>query len=418
MKRIAPDRTVGQPKPVKRVEVKDGNMKARITLVILAIMVAVAAFTTGVAALTSVSNGWQEIEVSSSGAMNCSQDFYFNYYLGASGVSATAELKAVTALYTQATEHAYQVFNSLAPAEDFGNLFYLNRNPNTPVQVDELLYRAFEQANGLGSRYVFMAPVLAEYTSLFYCTEDWETEGFDPYQNDELREYLAQAAAFARDPAAISITLLGDNTLQMNVSEKYAAFARENDIINLVDFDWMKNAFIIDYLAQVMEAGGYTRGAISSYDGFVRCLGEEQLIYSFNLYDRLESGSLCTAGRLNYIGGTSLVHLHSFVLNPEKETYAYQFADGTVRTAHVDMADGLSKQSLPALIGTSHTAGCAEILLRLLPYYATDHLNEAALLGTTAQGIYPVYVRDKQIISTSPDVTIDQLFDGYTLAQP
>lgn len=418
MKRTAPDRTINQPKPVQRVEVRDGHFKARITLVVLAVVVAVTAFSVGIAALTSVSDGWQEIEVSSSGAMNCSQDFYFNYYLGASGVSATAELKAVTALYTQATEHAYQVFNGMAPAEGFGNLFYLNRNPNTPVQVDALLYQAFAQADALGSRYLFMAPVLAEYTSLFYCTEDWETEGFDPYQNEELRDYLAQAAAFARNPQSISITLMGDNTLQLNVSDEYAAFAKENGVMNLVDFDWLKNAFIIDYLAQVMEDAGYTRGAISSYDGFVRCLGEEQLVYSFNLYDRLESGSICAAGRLNYQGGTSLVNLHSFVLNPEKETYAYQFADGTVRTAHVDMADGLSKQTLPALIGTSREAGCGEILLRLLPYYAADQLDEAGLLALADQGVYPAYARGRTIVSTSPDVTVDHLFDGYTLAQP
>lgn len=417
MKRTAPDRTTGQPKPVKRVEVRDGHLKARITLVILAIVVALAAFSVGVAALTSVSDGWQEIEVTSSGKMNCSQDFYFNYYLGASGMSATAELKAITALYTQATEHAYQVFNVQGVADDFNNLYYLNRKPNTPVQVDEVLYRAFQQVNELDSRYMFMAPALAEYTSLFYCTEDWETEGFDPYQNDELRDYLAQVAAFARDPQAISITLLGDNTLQLNVSEEYAAFAKKNGVVNLVDFDWMKNAFIIDYLAQVMENAGYTRGAISSYDGFVRCLGEEQLTYSFNLYDRLESGSICTAGRLNYAGGTSLVHLHSFVLNPEKETYAYQFADGTVRTAHVDMADGLCKQSLPVLIGTSRGASCAEILLRILPYYAADQLDEAGLLGLTEQDVYPVYIRDKEIVSTSPDVTVDSLYDGYTMAK-
>lgn len=417
MKRTAPDRTVGQPKPVKRVEVKEGHFKARVTLVILAIVVALAAFSAGVAALTSASDGWQEIEATSSGKMNCSQDFYFNYYLGASGMSATAELKAITTLYTQATEHAYQVFNVQGVADDFNNLYYLNRNPNTPVEVDELLYRAFQQVNALDSRYVFMAPVLAEYTSLFYCAEDWETEGFDPYQNDELRDYMAQVAAFARDSRAISVTLLGDNTLQLNVSEEYAAFAKENGVVNLVDFDWMKNAFIIDYLAQVMEENGFTRGAISGYDGFVRCLGEEQLSYSFNLYDRLESGSICTAGRLNYAGGTSLVHLHSFVLNPDKETYFYQFADGTVRTAYVDMADGLCKQSLPVLIGTSRSTGCAEVLLRLLPYYAADELDEAGLLGLAEQGVYPTYIQDRKIISTSPDVTVDALYDGYTMAK-
>lgn len=416
MKRTAPDRTAYQPKPVERVELDEKNTKARITLVILAVVIAVIAFGYAIGSSTSVDHGWREIEADGAAGMNCSQDFQFNYYLGGSGMSAAAELKAITNLYTQATTTAYHAFNANELGQGTNNLFFLNRNVNTPIQVDPVLYQAFETVNSLDSRYVFMAPVFAEYHSLFFCSEDWETAGFDPYQNEDIRQYVAQVAAFARSPEHVRIDLMGDHTLQLTVSDEYLAFAKENGIVNLVDFYWMKDAFIIDYLARVMEENGYNRGAISSYDGFVRCLSADQLGYSFHLYDLLEGSTVCKAARLNYTGCTSLVHLHSFPLNKEKELYFYQFDDGTVRTPHVDMADGLSKTALPALIGTSRTVGCAEMLLRLLPYYAADNLDAAGL--RRLEGIYPLYCTEKRIMTTTPDVTLDEVFEGYEVIPP
>jgi hypothetical protein len=413
MKRTAPDRTAYQPKPVERVELDEKNTKARITLVILAIVIAVIAFAYALGSSTGVDHGWREIEADGAKGMTCAQDFQFNYYLGGSGISAAAELKAITNLYTQAAQTAYYAFNTQEAGQETNNLFYLNRNVNTPVQVDAALYQAFEKVNALGSRYVFLAPVYAEYHNLFFCTQDWETAGFDPHQNADIREYAAQVAAFARDPGHVRIDLMGENTLQLTASEEYLAFARENGIVNLVDFYWMKDAFIIDYLAQVMEENGYNRGAISSYDGFVRCLSADQLGYSFHAYDLLAGATVCKAARLNYSGGTSLVHLHDFPLNKLKEIYFYQFADGTVRTPYVDLADGLDKAALPALIGTSRSVGCAEMLMRLMPFYAADALDAEGLHGLRAQGVYPLYCMEKSIVSTSPDVTLDEVFEGY-----
>ena len=418
MKRTAPDRSAYQPKPVERVELDGKNIKARTILVVLAVVIAVIAFASAIGGAMKVDHGWREIEADAAAGMNCSQDFQFQYYLGGSGVNAAAELKAITNLYTQATQTAYHAFDAHALGGETNNLFYLNRNMNTPVQVDPVLYQAFETVERLGSRYVFMAPAFAEYHSLFSCSEDWETEGFDSYQNEDIRAYVAQVAAFARNPEDIRIELMGNNTLQLTVSGAYLAFIEENGIGNVVDFYWMRDAFIIDYLAQVMEDNGYNRGAISSYNGFVRCLSADVLGYSYHLYDLLEQSTVYKAARLNYAGGTSLVHLHSFPLNKQKEIYFYQFDDGTVRTPHVDMADGLSKAALPSLIGTARGGSCAEMLLKLLPFYAADALDASGLHGLTEQGIYPVYCVDKRIMTTGDDVTLDEVLEGYQVVAP
>ncbi|MGN0777419.1 MAG: hypothetical protein ACI4MM_12205 [Candidatus Ventricola sp.] len=418
MKRTAPDRTVFQPKPVDRVEVHDRHAGVRLLLAALAVVIAVAAFACAIGALTHIDQGWREIEVSSSGEMNCSQDFIFSYDLGGSGISAAAELKMITALYTEATERAYRVFSAYEACEESNNLYALNRGVNTPIQVDPMLYQAFELVEQLGSRYVYLAPVYAEYHSLFFCSEDWETVGFDPYQNEDVRLFVEQAAAFARSPADVRVELLGNSTLQLTASDAYLAFAAEYGIESLVDFSWMKNAFIIDTLAQVMEDAGYNRGVISSYDGFVRSLSAPQLSYAYNLYDRPQDQQACKAACLSCPGGTSLVNLRSFPLNRQKEIYYYGFADGTVRTAHADLKDGMSRSAIPSLLATSHSAGCAETLLRLLPFYAAETLDEEGLMALVEQGIFPLYPLNGRIVATDSSVTLDGVAEGYQVIRP
>lgn len=417
MKRQAPDRTAYQPKPVEQVEVNEGQVKARIILLILAIVIAIVAFGWVIFSRTHVDTGWREIEVTSDGTMNCSQDFQFNYYLGGSGMSAAAELKAITLLYTQATEDAYAIFNARELSPELNNLFQLNLNPNKAVKVDPALYRALETVSSLDSRYLFLAPMYTEYNSLFFCNDDWETAGFDPVQNPDIREYAAQVAAFAADPAHIGIELLGDSTAQLNVSDAYAAFAKENGIDCYVDFYWMKNAFIIDYLAQTMEDNGYNRGVISSYDGYSRCLSEEKLAYSHQLFD-LRGGKAYMAARMDYSGGTNLVCLRSFPLNRQKELYYYQFDDGSIRSAHADIADGISKAAVPTLAATSRTASCAEILLKLLPLYATDLWNGEAACKLADEDVFPIYIVDRVIYQTGTAVALNDLYEGYRLVQP
>lgn len=417
MKRYAPDRTASQPKPVERIEVDEGQVKARVILLILAVLISVAAFGWFFFKSTNVASGWHEIETVSSGKMNCSQDFRLDYYLGGSGLSASAELKTITSLYTQATEDAYIVFNAREYSVEKNNLHQLNKALNTPVQIHPALYQALEMIERLESRYLYLAPVYTEYNSLFFCNEDWETAGFDPHQNADIREYAAQAAAFAGNPEHVRIDLLGNNTAQLTVSDAYAAFAQENGIDCFADLYWMKNAFIIDYLAQVLESNGYNRGALSSYDGYSRCLSAEQLSYSQQFFDRQPNGKVYKAARLNYTGGTNLVCLRSFPLNPGKELLYYGFADGTIRSAHVDIADGLNKTAIPTLAAASRSVGCAEMLLKLLPFYIAEEWDQEAACQLTTEEIYPVFAVGRQLWQTGPYVTVDELLEGYSVAE-
>ena len=78
--------------------------------------------------------------------------------------------------------------------------------------------------------------------------------------------------------------MLGDNKVCLNVSDEYLAFLQENGVDSLIDFGWLKNAFVVDYLAEVMIARGYTLGAITSYDGYTRNFDSLNTEYAFNVF--------------------------------------------------------------------------------------------------------------------------------------
>mgnify|MGYP000381736068 CR=1 FL=1 len=415
MKRYAAERSANQPKPVEKVEVKEGGTKKRIVLLIVAILVALGAFTYAISTLVTVEKGWRVIEATSASEMNCAQDFTFQYYLGGSGANAAAENKELSMLYTKATEDAYQIFNAREASLTYNNLYYLNRRPNQPVQVPQELYAAFELVEKTGSRYMYLGPAFQEYHSIFFCTEDWETESFDPYQNEDQKAYLQAVAQFAADPAHVQVQLMGDNTVQLYVSESYLAFARENGIVDFVDLYLLQDAFIVDYLAETIEKAGYNRGMLSSYDGYTRCLSESQISYTTPLYNPVDATHVEKAADVQVMGGTALVQMHSMPFNARKELYYYQFKNGDTRTAYLDEKDGLCKAAVPVLFATSREMSCAEAALRLMPFYAADTLDENGLKALEAEGLYPLYCEGKNLLSADPQVTLKPVTEGYTV---
>ena len=60
------------------------------------------------------------------------------------------------------------------------------------------------------------------------------------------------------------VELLGEGRIRLFVSREYLEFARREGVECFIDFEWMRNAFIIDYLARELAAQGYTSGVLLS----------------------------------------------------------------------------------------------------------------------------------------------------------
>lgn len=398
-------------KPVKRIELFENHFHIRLIAVILLIALAAGAFVYGIYSYFHVDKGWTDITAEASSDINCSDDFVFLYNLGAGKNSASDDLKQITEIYTDATVNAYRLFNVNEDFNGVKNIRYINNHPNEIIQVDSVLYNAFSLLEEYGNRYIFLAPLFEQYENMYYCTDDTETKGYDPVQNDGIRKYFDGILSYANSGEDISIELLGENKIRLNVSEAYISYAKENQTDRFVDFYWMKNAFIVDYIAGLLKDEGLTYGSISSYDGFVRNLDDSKESYTFNIYDRVDN-MVYGAASFEYSHRNSIVYFRDFPISGRDASHYYEFSDGELRNPYISMSDGLCRASIENLTAYSKTEGCAEVMLKTESLYVADKFDESALLAAADHNINFIYCIDFNVCYTEEGARLTGLFES------
>lgn len=400
-------RDLPHPKPVEKINLSDKHKRLRLILTVVFLIVGAFFIAFGVANLSSKDAGWTEIEVISS-ELNCSEDFVFLYCLGADGTSATAENKALTACYTNAAEYAFRMFTNDVEYENVHNMYYISRHPNEEMVVDDVLYRAFSLIKQSGDRKLYLAPVYEQYDGLFYCTEEFQTAEYDPLLNQEVADYYKEIAGFANDARMIDLELLGENRICLRVADEYLNFASENEITSFIDFYWMKNAFIVDYLAEEMLSAGFSHGCISSVDGFTRNLDSGAEYYTCTFYDRSES-MIYPASNIQYKGQVGMVYLHDYALN-DAQPYYYTYSDGRISTPYIDAKDGLCKSAVSDMVCYGRELSCSEILMKMMPLYIADSFNKDALPKLAKEGIFSIYSENRLICYNDADLILTGLY--------
>lgn len=392
------------------LELSNKNLKARTIAFIMLAALALTAFGYGLSSLLKTEEGWKEIQANSTSELNCATEFVFMYNLGVSGQSATAENKALTLVYTDAVVDGYQLFTNDEGYAGVNNVHYINQHPNEEIEVHEALYKAFSTIKEYNDRSIYLAPVYAHYDDIFYAGDDFEIVDYDPYQNEEIAAYYSEVASYANNADAIDLELLGENKIRLHVSDEYLKYAEENYIASFIDFAWLKNAFITDFLADYLVSKGYTLGTISSYDGFSRNLDSSDTSYSFNIYDKV-ADSVYGAGIMQYKGAQSIVFMHDYPINSMDANRFYKMENGEIRSFYLDVFDGKCKSSINNLVSYSDSQSCAEILMQMIPVYITDSFEEAKISELQTKDIYSVYCDEYVIYHNDASITFAQVYN-------
>lgn len=395
---------------VGTITLQDGNKWKTLLLVALLLAVGLYFLGRGVNQALTRQGGWTEIQARS-GSPGCAGEFQFQYLLD--DRNGNAEYRALSTLYTEACERAARVYAAGERDPELGNLGALNAAPNEALRLEPELYRALEKLRDSGDRTIYLAPLYAQYSCLFFCEREEETLVCDPLRNPELAAEFRELAGFANDPAQIDLELLGDDTVRLKVSEAYLAYARENGIQVFLDFGWMKNAFILDDLAEAVLAQGFHRGCLQSVDGFGRNLCEDGESFSLNVFDRPYTGDAVVA-QLRYARPIRFLSLHSYTPHPTRNDLYYELSDGQVRSIFVDAADGMPKTALDDLLVWSDTRSCGELVLAANRVFTADRLDRALLEG---ESWYYAYCLDRTLFCNDPAVSFASLAEEYRLAQ-
>ena len=360
-------------RPKQRVELTTGKIALRLMVVGIAILVASLAFGAVVNNLVSTQTGWQQVEAANP-ETGIAQDFILCYNIGQTEAAAGTELKALSSHYSRRLDNDYRELSNV-PMENIVNLHTLNSRPNTAVAVDPLLYAAFQTLEASGSRLVYFAPMLEQYRSLYACEYDQEAEKFDPERSEELARFAGEIARFARDPEAVQVKLLPENTLRLEVSPEYLDYAGENELESFVDLGLLLNAFLCDAVAEGLTELGYVNGYVTSFDGFTRTMCAEE--FGLSVYDLKEGEALLLDTAL-YDGPCTLVSCRSFpVLDKDAVNY-YRYADGTVLGPYLN-EQGLLHAACASLYTLSRELTTAQLAIRTLEAYAQEDASFPSL---------------------------------------
>ncbi len=400
-------------RPPKRIELKEGNTRLRVILILLLIAIAIAAFSSLISSMikSRQHSGFSEI-VSTGESYSVAEDFAFYYHLGEKGSNAL--YRRLSELYTETAEQAYRIFSSETVFDGTVNLASLNARPGEILTVEPALYEALVQLAAFGERAQYLAPIYADYRNVFYSDSDYAASYYDVAENPTLAAYYRELADFARDPESVELELLGEGRVRLSVSEAYLDFARENDVTCFVSFTWMRNAFVADYLAEVFSEAGYTEGYFASLDGFTRNLDAAQgRSYLYNLFCRT-GNQIDMAGRLEYEGPMSIVFLRNYPISVSDRKNYYVMAGGRTFTPYLDGSDGVSRAATENLVAYDGALGCAELLLRLMPLYIADSFDGASLSALPFESIW---CTDGEIRHTDPNLSVFDLNEDYRKAE-
>ncbi len=399
MNRTARDNRERQPKPVKKIEVSSSNVKSRTIVLIVALVVAVGAIGFGVYSAVKTDKGMQQIEVNTTDR-NCGSEFTLYYNIGSGKTSASNEKRAITKLYSALCVKAYEMFDEYAEYEDVVSVKYISNHPNEKIQVDKTLYNAFNKMLSGTGRYIYYSMVYFYYSQIFDAESDFYAEQYDPYLNEEVKDDYMQICAYANSAEHINLRLYDDYSVELSVSEQFSEFADGSDFLT---FSWLKNAFIIDYLAEELVEGGFTDGYLISKDGFVRALSNRNM--SFNVFDKSDNTvyQVCTASA----DILSIVSLRDFpVRSSEKDIY-YIYQDGTVRSRYINEF-GFSLNAIPSIVGYSN-GSCADVLMSIYPVWSgSAELSVASDLPN--QGVNVIYTLDKEMFYTDEKLVAGEMY--------
>ena len=355
-----------EPNPITRVEISEKNKTLRLIAAIALLVIGAVGITVGIQKALQKDTGWQRVQVAPQ-ERNCSENFILQYNFGSSGAQATAVNQKLQSAYGEATVKAYQLFTPDEEIAGVNNIHYINRHPNEPIQVDPVLYAAFQKLEG--TRYLYLGPVYGHYNQIIYNTAEEYVDQLDPAVNGDAAAEILSTTHYAMDPEMISLELLGDNRIQLNVSQEYLSYAKNEHISeNFIDFAYMTNAFVIDYLADTLTEQGLTDGYLVSADGYTRNL-TKGMKFRFNIFDRVEN-LVYPAGIMEYEGPLSLVYLKDYPTADSDSNYRGR--EDYFIHLFADPADGMYRTSTENLVSYRYGGSCADVLLQMLPVFLGD----------------------------------------------
>ena len=396
---------------VKRVEVNEKHIPLRVILFFVFLIIAIAGIAVGVYSLSLKKEGWYQIE---SDNADISGDFSFNYYIsGNSNNERRNTYNIVKNAYSSMCLRYKKVFDTQNEYDDVVNVAYINKHLNEDIVVDKELYYAFSKLNEhKDNRILYYRPIFDAYYNLFnYVNNGASIDQFNPDKNQQLKDYIDELFTYCNDENSISIKVLADNKIRLEVSDSYVSYCETNGISTFIDFAYLRNVIVIDLIEDEFVNNGYINGYIVSSDGYMSIFTSENINMRIrNLTDLV----ITDVGSISYTGRVNIVEMFPFLANQEGKWY-YIFDKNSYVTAYFTKEGKSSPLHLDMLFYSDNiNLGCIDILLDAYDVFVDESLDLSKVNNLKDNDISTIYSKDNKIYYNDDNSKIDNIIEGYT----
>lgn len=256
----------------------------KLVLCILALVVAGVAFGIFFANMGN-KTGFETIDYLNTNKYN--NNVSLNYYLDDSGdMSIASKRKLIQNYYSTAIIDFYTAVDEFTPTEGYVNLGYINNHPNEEIVIYDFLYEALKDAYEKtiieNSNYSIFSGYLNYFWFNNYQNFDLANSvEFDPLFDDLEKEKLALYTDIAKNRSLVDLRFYPDNKIMLVVDESLLSLEEKL----YLDFNFLKDAYALEYIASELTKNGFTKGYIISKTGLSIALGEipSGIEYSFYL---------------------------------------------------------------------------------------------------------------------------------------
>ncbi len=325
-----------------RIQVSEKHVGLRVVFFVVAVLVAVGAFSYGISALGAKQSGYQLIEASADAdAPFYNKEITFSYYLEGSSGAIKRATKELVGVYTPILAAAYKQLDSSVEYAGAVSIGALNNHLGEEIGVSAELYAVLKDAYARtleGRNFnMFAGALFAEWKSVLILDDP---VGFDPLTNTNMAARFADIAAQVSNLDNFSLEFLDDekHIVRFSVSDEYAAFCREMEIeAGALDLNLLTNAYRLEMIASALEDLGFTDGYLLSQDGLAitlsGCGRQGYVLYG------IEDGSVVERGSFVVEGSSRKAFMSAFPLGQYSGLY-YSVVNGRLRHLFFDVSTG------------------------------------------------------------------------------
>ena len=296
------------------------NVKKRLIIFIIAIVVAVGSFTVGIIGYGSKEAGFHEVTVTpDEDAPTYGSGYSFFYWFEGTSGEIKEKYDLLQTQYSNSLARIIKLLDAENIYDGYKNIAYLNAHVGEDVDIPEELYEVLKDAadrSGEGVYELFSAPLYRFWKSVLILENAPE---YDPLVNGDIAERIEMLASELCKEGIAEICFLNDttHTVRLEVSDEYERFRRENEVDSpVLDLGIMSDAYAVTLLYRELDRLGYDTGYILHESGISVCLGDG-VNGAYHLYG-YDNGSVRNLADINMRADTAYCVFTSFLSGTDK----------------------------------------------------------------------------------------------------